>query len=76
MNQIKITPATSTTCTLTRTCPFCGKEHSITVDQNALTEGMQKYKEGALIQNAFPTFSADEREFLTTGICPTCWDSL
>ena len=76
ITNIKITDTNDSTCTLTRTCPFCGKEHSITVDTIALADGTKKRNEGALIQHAYPSFSADEREFLNTGICPKCWDSL
>lgn len=31
---------------------------------------------GELIQNAFPTLSADEREFVKTGITPQEWDAM
>ncbi len=33
----------------------------------------QRWEAGALIQNAFPTLNADEREFVKTGITPTEW---
>lgn len=39
-------------------------------------EGVKKYKEGALIQDAFPFLSPDEREFLLTGITSSEWDEL
>lgn len=37
-----------------------------------------KWVAGALIQDAFPDLSSDEREFLLTGYCPdnpACWDA-
>ena len=34
------------------------------------------YEAGMRMQDAFPSFTADEREFIMTGICPTCWDSM
>jgi hypothetical protein len=39
-----------------------------------LTMGMQKRNQGALIQDAFPYLSADEREFLHTGITKELWN--
>lgn len=33
----------------------------------------QSWADGALIQDAFPTLSADEREFLLTGCTPEEW---
>ena len=52
-----------------KACPFCGREF-----QNAFpAEGYRKWREGALIQDALPDCTADEREFLITGICPECW---
>lgn len=62
--------------TISRSCPFCGKEHSITVDTRILNVGTQAYRSGALIQNAFPTLTPSQREFFATGICDKCWDSL
>lgn len=64
------------TATLTRPCPICGKEYSITVNQHTYLDGLNLLLTGALIQNAFPTFTPDEREFLMTGICPTCWGNM
>ena len=43
---------------------------SITIEQ------VQKYHNGALLQNAFPNLTADQREFYKTGITPDEWDSL
>jgi hypothetical protein len=62
--------------TLTRTCPFCGKAHSITVDRNEYYSGMTARERGALMQNAFPNFTPSQREFIMTGICDECWDNM
>ena len=51
-------------------CPFCGKEQIIRVPE----EGIIAYKAGALMQDAFPMLTPDEREALISGICPECWD--
>jgi hypothetical protein len=40
------------------------------------TEGLAAYNAGALIQDAFPTLTVDEREMLMTGTHPDCWDSM
>jgi hypothetical protein len=32
------------------------------------------WQDGALAQDAFPYLSADDRELLISGICPTCWE--
>ena len=38
--------------------------------------GLFLYEDGALIQNAFPTLTPSEREFIKTGITEDQWDSL
>ena len=57
--------------TLITTCPFCGKDHEIEVwesDYLAWEVG------DVLAQDAFFYLSADEREMLISGICPSCWE--
>lgn len=51
-------------------CPFCGNVNSIEVD----TAKFVAWQQGALIQNAFPDLTPDQREVIKTGICPKCWD--
>ena len=51
-------------------CPFCGAEHSIRVSDH----DYEAWQDGELAQNAFPYLSADEREMLISGICPSCWE--
>lgn len=53
-------------------CPFCGKTHEVLVNEDDYYD----WQDGELAQNAFPYLSADEREMLITGICPTCWDGM
>lgn len=57
---------------ITRTSPFSGKKNSreIDVTQAQLAE----WEAGTLIQNAMPSLSADDREFIMTGITPEEWD--
>jgi len=54
-------------------CPFCGCSNVVSVNE---TDYYYWDGSGELVQNAFPYLSADERELLISGICPTCWDNL
>lgn len=56
---------------ITRISPFTNKKH--TIDINISEEQYQKWCNGELIQNAMPNISADEREFIMTGITPDEW---
>lgn len=38
--------------------------------------GVAAYEAGVLIQDAFPTLAADEREFLMSGITKEEWESI
>ena len=58
--------------TIVTTCPFCGHINFIEVNESDYFD----WDDGTLIQNALPYLSADEREMIKTGICPTCWDSM
>lgn len=59
---------------ITRTSPFSGKtttrEIPVTEEQLAL------WNNGTVIQNAMPNISADDREFLMTGITPEEWEEV
>jgi len=52
-----------------RECPICIKPAYV----NVPAEGIEAYGAGALVQDAFPDLSADEREIFITGIHPWCW---
>lgn len=57
---------------ITRTDPFTGKENTMELD---ITQAqLERWQNGELIQNVFPFLTADEREFLKTGITPDSWD--
>jgi hypothetical protein len=47
-----------------------------TLDLNVTLEQLNNYAQGALLQDAFPHLSADDREFIKTGITPEEWDAL
>ena len=57
--------------TVITTCPFCGRANEIEVNEDDYLD----WQDGMLVQDAFPYLSANEREMLVSGICPTCWDS-
>lgn len=57
------------TYTFTGPCIVTGETHSVTVP----ADGLYKYHQGAYIQDAFPDLSADDREFLLSGISPAGW---
>lgn len=57
--------------TIVTRCPFCGRANEVAVNEADYLD----WQDGALVQNAFPYLSADEREMLISGICPTCWAS-
>lgn len=58
--------------TVTAICLGSGKEYSVTVP----TSGYKAWLGGALIQNAMPNVSLDDREFLISGYSPEGWNSL
>lgn len=59
-------------CLIITVCPFCGHAHEVAVNED---DYFSWKFDGALVQNAFPYLSADEREMLISGICPTCWEN-
>jgi hypothetical protein len=62
------------TATVTKISMLTGKLHSLTV---RMTEEQYNtwWKGRALIQNTLPDTTADEREFLMTGITSEEWDT-
>jgi 7,8-dihydro-6-hydroxymethylpterin-pyrophosphokinase len=59
---------------VTRKNIFTGVERSLDLD--VTQEGLNRWKNGELIQNVFPHLSVDEREFLMTGILGEEWNEL
>lgn len=57
---------------ITRTCVICGRQKVIQVPK----DGYERWKDGLHIQEALPTVSADDREFLMSDICSECFDNL
>jgi hypothetical protein len=49
-------------------CIFCGKGNEVEVS----TREYMDWQNGKLIQNAMPNTSLEIREFLISGMCPSC----
>ena len=58
--------------TLWATCNKCKDQVEMAVNIDDYTS----WKNGALIQNAMPYLSADERESMISGICGTGFDNM
>ena len=54
-------------------CPFCGKISKLKVSTNVWRDGLTAYRNGALIQNAWPSLTPSSLELIKTGICDECW---
>lgn len=57
---------------ITKPCPVCRRASSLSVDREAYSA----WKRDTLVQIAFPTMSADDRELLISGTHPACGDQL
>ena len=64
--------------TITRTSPLTGKVNTMELDltPEQFTEMFDAWQDGTLIQNAFPTLTIEEREFIKTGATQEDWDTL
>jgi|TARA_B110000211_G_scaffold200834_1_gene232063 hypothetical protein len=58
---------------ITRTNPLNGEVN--TLDIQVTDAQIEYYAAGALIQDAFPHLSADDREFIKTGITAESWEA-
>ena len=58
------------TYTFTGPCVVTGKPYSVTVPGDEL----YAYRRGAYIQDAMPSVSKDDREFLMSGMSPEGWN--
>lgn len=52
--------------------PISGNVNEMDID--VTTEQLKSWADGTLAQDAFPNLSADEREFIMTGITPEEWE--
>lgn len=53
-------------------CVLCGKVSMVEVPE----AGYDKWQSGAMIQDAMPELSSDDRELLISGTDPECWNKL
>lgn len=61
------------TITVSKRCPFCREPAPVTGISQV---DFAKYMNGELLQDAFLTLSAAQREMIHTGIHSKCWDAL
>lgn len=56
----------------TKACMACGKTSTLELD----AQEAAALNAGAMVQDALPTRSADERELVITGTHGDCWDKM
>jgi hypothetical protein len=54
----------------------CAITHKPYTTQKIKAEDLFKYNQGELIQKCFPYLSADDREFIMSGLAPEAFDAL
>ena len=59
---------------ITKTSMLSGNTSSMNIDVSQ--DQIDLWQGGSLIQNVMPNLSADEREFIMTGVTPEEWDSM
>ena len=59
---------------ITRVSPFSNKKTTLEIDVTA--RQIASWEKGELIQDAMPNLTADEREFIKTGVTPDEWDDI
>jgi hypothetical protein len=61
---------------ITRRSPFTGRIHQmeIPISPREFAKRETLWQTGMLIQDAFPTLDANQREFIKTGITPQEWE--
>lgn len=52
------------------------KKLVLNVPMKKFQKGLHNYNQGKVIQRAFPFLTADEREFMITGLLPEEWDAM
>jgi hypothetical protein len=63
---------------VTKTSELTGNKHTLELPltPEQAEDGLYKLKDGAYIQDAFPTLTPDQREFIRTGITAEEWETL
>lgn len=75
---MQIVAATQTQIIVEQKSPFSGKTNAMAINMSYadFMAALECWRNGQLIQHAFLTLSADEREFIMTGITPAEWDEM
>lgn len=53
-------------------CPMCGEWHTVTI----ATSQLFQLRVTGTVNCLKETHSADDRELIHTGICPSCWENM
>lgn len=53
---------------------FTGKKHAL--DLPVTQEQLDRWQAGAMIQEVFPELTADQREYILTGVTAEEWDAV
>ncbi len=72
--RLKFTVVDEATLDVTNVSNYSGKSHTLRI--KATPQQFVLWNSGELIQRAFPNLSADEREFIMSGITKEEWDEL
>jgi hypothetical protein len=70
--HLKVFKVSNVHYSLTGECVICHKPQEVVVTSEAL----YKWQHGAFAQDAFPTLTVNQREFLISSICGKCFDKL
>jgi hypothetical protein len=60
----------------TKPCPVCGKSETLNLSPTEHEAYLKWERKELKVQQAFPNWTADQREMLMTGTHPACWDIL
>jgi len=72
-SKLRIVPHNETTVHLTGPCAACTKPVTV---EFVNKEELQRYQDGELAQRSFTNMNLDDREFIITGVCKTCFDDM
>jgi hypothetical protein len=70
IERIAAEPGDGFIAVTTAACVMCKRKSRLNIPR----DGYREWLNGALIQNALPDLTDDERELLLTGTHPDCWD--
>ena len=59
---------------ITRISPFSNKKNTMDIDIDEYQ--LKQWRNGGLIQDVMPHLTADEREFIMTGLTPEAWNEI